>query len=97
MSVARPPASHQWHTHLWYATDVVDMSGVQAWWYATDEVGHLSGQVRETISGVPRCWYATDVFDICGVPQHGYATDRFPRSCFQMGNISVAYQYLVRQ
>ena len=96
MSVGRSPAEHQWRTQLWYTTDVNDNCGVPVPWYATDEEQEVSGQVREIICGVPRCWYATDVGDICGVPKLGYATDSFPQSCCQMGNTSVAYQYLVR-
>ena len=78
MSVARPPAAHQWRTNLWYATDVTHICGVPVFVYATDEVQEVSGQVRENICGVPPHGYATDVIHICGVPPHGYATDTFP-------------------
>ena len=96
MSVSRSPASHQWRTQHWYATDDMHISGVQNPGYATDVGGHLSGQVRGTICGVQSAMYATDVFDICGVPKVGYATDIFPQICCHMGNTSVAYKHLVR-
>ena len=96
MSVSRSPATHQWRTPYWYATDDTHICGVQGSRYATNVGGHLSGQVRKIISGVQNIVYATDVFYISGVPEVGYATDSFSQIFCQMGNTSVAYRHLVR-